>query len=135
MNTSAKNRKAHDATPLLEWILGTIGALLFVAGVAYLTIEGLRGEDRPAEITFTVDEVLRAGDGFLVRYSAHNQGTQTLAEVHLKAEIVAGTTVMDEAQSTLDFLPGQSSRSGGFYLQEDPNRYRLELRVEGYQEP
>jgi uncharacterized protein (TIGR02588 family) len=135
MNTRAKSRKAHDATPLLEWILGTIGALLFVAGVAYLTIEGLRGEDRPAEITFTVDEVLRAGDGFLVRYSAHNQGTQTLAEVHLKAEIVAGTTVMDEAQSTLDFLPGQSSRSGGFYLKEDPNRYRLELRVEGYQEP
>src|SRR5688500_8291410 len=127
MNTSTKNRKAHDATPLLEWILGTIGALLFVAGVAYLTIEGLRGEDRPAEINFTVDEVLRAGDGFLVRYSAHNQGTQTLAEVHLKAEIVAGTTVMDEAQSTLDFLPGQSSRSGGFYLKEDPNRYRLEL--------
>jgi uncharacterized protein (TIGR02588 family) len=42
---------------------------------------------------------------------------------------------MDEAQSTLDFLPGQSSRSGGFYLKEDPNRYRLELRVEGYQEP
>jgi uncharacterized protein (TIGR02588 family) len=135
MNTRAKSRKPHDATPLLEWILGTIGALLFLAGVAYLTIEGLRGEDRPAEITFTVDEVLRAGDGFLVRYSAHNQGTQTLAEVHLKAEIVAGTTVMDEAQSTLDFLPGQSSRSGGFYLKEDPNRYRLELRVEGYQEP
>jgi uncharacterized protein (TIGR02588 family) len=135
MNTRAKNRKTHDVTPMLEWMLGAAGALLFLAGIAYLTIEGLRGEDRPAEITFTVDEVLPAGDGFLVRYSAHNHGTQTLAEVHLKAEIVAGTTVMDEAQATLDFLPGQSSRSGGFYLREDPSRYRLEIRAEGYQEP
>jgi uncharacterized protein (TIGR02588 family) len=136
MNKHARNRKApHDATPLLEWILGGIGAVLFVVGIAYLTIEGLRGEDRPAEITFTVDEVLPAGNGFLVRYSAHNQGTQTLAEVQLRAEIIAGTTVMDEAQSTLDFLPGQSSRSGGFYLREDPSRYRLEIRAEGYQEP
>jgi uncharacterized protein (TIGR02588 family) len=135
MNTRAKNTKTHDVTPMLEWILGAVGALLFLAGLAYLTIEGLRGEDRPAEITFTVDEVLPAGDGFLVRYSAHNRGTQTLAHMHLKAEIVAGTTVMDEAQSTLDFLPGQSSRSGGFYLREDPRRYRLEIRAEGYQEP
>jgi uncharacterized protein (TIGR02588 family) len=135
MHKRAKNREAHDTTPLLEWILGAIGALLFLAAVTYLTIEGSRGEDRPAEITFTVEEVLPAGDGFLVRYSAHNQGTQTLAELHLKAEIIAGTTVMDEAQSTLDFLPGHSSRSGGFYLQEDPSRYRLEIRAEGYRKP
>ena len=135
MHKRAKNREAHDTTPLLEWILGAIGALLFLAAVTYLTIEGSRGADRPAEITFTVEEVLPAGDGFLVRYSAHNQGTQTLAELHLKAEIIAGTTVMDEAQSTLDFLPGHSSRSGGFYLQEDPSRYRLEIRAEGYRKP
>ena len=135
MNTRAKNGKPHDVTPVLEWILGAIGALLFLAAIAYLTIEGLRGEDRPAQIIFTVDEVLPAGNGFLVRYSAHNQGTQTLAELHLKAEIVAGTTVMDEAQSTLDFLPGQSSRSGGFYLREDPSRYRLEIRAEGFRKP
>ena len=135
MHKRAKNREAHDTTPLLEWILGAIGALLFLAAVTYLTIEGSRGADRPAEITFTVEEVLPAGDGFLVRYSAHNQGTQTLAELHLKAEITAGTTVMDEAQSTLDFLPGHSSRSGGFYLQEDPSRYRLEIRAEGYRKP
>jgi uncharacterized protein (TIGR02588 family) len=135
MSTRAKNRKAHDVTPLLEWILGAIGALLFLAGIAYLTVEGLRGEDRPAEITFTIDEVLPVGEGFLVRYRAHNRGTQTLAELHLRAEIIAGTTIMDEAQSTLDFLPGQSSRAGGFYLREDPSRYRLAIRAEGYQEP
>lgn len=135
MNTRAKHRKTHDTTPILEWILGGVGALLFLAGLLYLTIEGLRGEDRPAEITFTVKEVLPAGDGFLVRYSAHNRGTQTLAELHIKAQIVAGTTVMDEAQATLDFLPGHSSREGGFYLREDPNRFRLEIRAQGYQEP
>jgi uncharacterized protein (TIGR02588 family) len=135
MNKRAENKKAHDVTPLLEWILGVVGALLFVVGITHLTVEGLRGEDRPAEITFTVNEVLPAGEGFLVRYTAHNRGTQTLAELHLKAEMIAGSTVMDEAQATLDFLPGQSSRSGGFYLQEDPNRYRLEIRAEGYQEP
>lgn len=135
LNKHAKHRKPQDATPLLEWILGALGAVLFIVGIGYLTLEGLRGNDRPAEVVFTVDEILPAGEGFLVRYTAHNRGTQTLAELHVKAEIIAGGTVMDESQSTLDFLPGHSSRVGGFYLREDPNRYRMEIRAQGYQEP
>jgi uncharacterized protein (TIGR02588 family) len=135
MNRAAKQRASHDSTPVVEWILGVVGALLFLIAIGYLTLEGLRGNNQPAEITFKVEEIVPAGGGFLVRYRAHNHGTQTLADLHVRAQLIAGTTVMDEAEATLDFLPGHSFRLGGFYLREDPNRYRLELWAEGYQEP
>jgi uncharacterized protein (TIGR02588 family) len=135
MNARSKQSKRQESTPAMEWILGGIGAVLFLSAIAFLTVEGLRGDDRPDAISFRVEEIIPMNDAFLVRYSAQNSGTQTLADLQVRAEVFDGTTVVDEAEGTLDFLPGQSQRSGGFYLREDPKKYRLEIRAEGYQEP
>ena len=127
--------KANRDTPLLEWIFGTVGAVLFLLGVALLTFEGLQGEDHPGRIEFKVHEVMQAGDAFYVRYSAHNLGTLTLTELNVRAELFREGTVIETARGTLDFLPGESSRTGGFFLRQDPRAFRLVISAEGYQDP
>lgn len=119
----------------MEWILGAIGAVLFISAVGFLIVEGIRGPDRPGEVVLRIEEILETENTHLVRYSAYNSGSKTLADLHLSARLFDGTSEIDSAQAVLDFLPGNSTRRGGFYLREDPERYRLELRVEGYQEP
>jgi uncharacterized protein (TIGR02588 family) len=128
-------RKSHDDTPAIEWMLGIIGALLFLSAVGFLMYEGSRGQDHASAITISVTEVLPVQDAYLVRYAAHNDGTQTLADVQLSARLFDGNSQIESVQGQLDFLPGDSTRAGGFYLRNDPRRYRLEIRAEGYQEP
>lgn len=112
-----------------------MGAALFVLGVVFLAIEGLRSEDHPGRIEFKVQEIEQAGDAFYVRYSAHNLGTLTLADLQVRAELVEDETVVESARGTLDFLPGASSRTGGFFFRRDPRGLNLVISAEGYQDP
>ena len=128
-------RKTRDVTPIAEWMAGLLGAGLFLAGLSFLVAEGLQGEDRPGAIAAYVSEILPAGDGYLVRYKAHNRGSRTVADLHVSARLYDGAEEIDRSDAVLDYVPGDSTREGGFYLREDPQRYRLEIRPEGYQEP
>jgi uncharacterized protein (TIGR02588 family) len=119
----------------LEWILGGVGVVLFASAIAFLIYEGSRGQDQPGGVEIRIDEIIPTDDAYLVSYRAHNQGTQTLVDLHISARVVDGTTELERVEAGIDFLPGESSRQGGFYLREDPRKYRLEVRVGGYQEP
>lgn len=128
-------RRQRDATPLLEWLLGGVGVVLFIGAIAFLLYEGTRGHDEPGAVEIRIDEVMEVDDAFLVRYRAHNRGTLNLVDVHVSARVLDGETELERREARIDFLPGESSRKGGFYLREDPRRYRLDIQVSGYQEP
>lgn len=132
---TSKTRRQHDTTPLLEWLLGSIGVVLFIGAIVFLLYEGTRGHDQPAAVEIRVDDIIQVGDSYLVRYRARNRGTLTLVDLHVSARVFDGSTERERAEATIDFLPGESSRKGGFYLREDPRKYRLDIRVNGYQEP
>lgn len=128
-------RKRHDATPLLEWVLGGIGVLLFLGAIAFLVYEGSSGPNQPAGVEIRIDAVIPTEDAYLVRYRAYNQGTQTLVDLHVTARVLDGSKELERVEAAIDFLPGRSWRRGGVYLHEDPRKYRLEVRAAGYQEP
>jgi uncharacterized protein (TIGR02588 family) len=133
--SSKRSKQSQETTPLLEWILGGLGVLLFLGAVGFLLFEGSNGEDRPAEVEIHVDEIVPARNAYIVRYRAHNAGTQTLVDVRISATLYDDARVVEQAEAAIDFLPGQSWRRGGFYLREDPRQHRLEIKVGGYQEP
>ena len=132
---SRSHTKAHPDTPLLEWIFGSLGAALFIFGVGFLVVEGLHGNDNPGRVDFQVHEMAPAGDAFYVRYSAHNLGTLTLADLHIRAELKRDEITVETAHGTLDYLPGESTRTGGFFLRQDPRGLDLVISAEGYQDP
>lgn len=131
----SRTRRQHDTTPLLEWLLGGIGVVLFVGAIAFLVYEGSGAEDRPAGVEIRIDEVIVIDDAYLVRYRAHNLGTQTLVDLHISARVLDGQTELERVEAGIDYLPGRSWRRGGLYLREDPRKYRVDIGVGGYQEP
>ncbi len=132
---TSRARTQRETTPLLEWILGGIGLVLFVAAIAFLVYEGSGSEDRPGDVEIRIEEIIATDDAYLVRYRARNLGTQTLVDLHISARVFDGSTELERVDAGIDYLPGRSWRRGGFYLREDPRKYRVDIRVGGYQEP
>lgn len=130
-----KQRRAHDPTPAMEWILGTLGALLFLCGMAFLVVQGAREHDTPGAVSFEVDDIIAVENSYVVRFTAHNHGAQTLSDVEIGARLYDGETILEVAHARIDFLPSHSTRRGGFFLERNPQRFRLEIRAEGFQTP
>jgi uncharacterized protein (TIGR02588 family) len=129
------SRARHATAPLLEWLLGGVGVALFFATIALLVVEGLRGPDRPGEVSIHIEEVVAAGHAHIVRYRADNRGTLTLVDVRIVARLFDGDVEIERVEAGIDYLPGRSWRRGGFFLREDPAMHELRVEVMGYQEP
>jgi uncharacterized protein (TIGR02588 family) len=131
--TQTKSRKSD--TPMLEWLVGSIGVGLLVACVCFLIYEGVSTSEQPGAVTASVKEIIKTDAAHLVTFDLQNTGTQTLSNVHVTARLAADGREIERAQTVIDYLPGRSHQEGGFYFEHDPRAFELEIRPEGYQTP
>lgn len=129
-----RGSQASD-TPRLEWLLGALGALLLTGAVSYLVHHGLTRDDGPGAIRANVLDIRAAGDAYVVRFTAQNEGDETLAQLHLTGRLMKDGKETETARATIDYLPGRSSKEAGFYFRNDPRRYELQIRPEGFATP
>jgi uncharacterized protein (TIGR02588 family) len=132
---SSRGKSGPGETPLLEWLLGAVGVMLLLAAVSYLAYEGAANEDGPGEIVVSTTQIIETQSAYIVRFQAHNRGSATVGNLHMSARLSDGNREVEVAHVLIDYLPGRSTRQGGVYLRNDPRRYRLEIRPEGYQKP
>jgi uncharacterized protein (TIGR02588 family) len=71
----------------------------------------------------------------LVEFRALNEGGRTAAGLTIEGELRNGTKVVESSDTTLEYLPSHSERSGGLFFTADPREYQLELRAKGYETP
>jgi len=128
------DRKRDPGTPLIEWIVGGLGALIFLGMVLALIASGLAGEESPPSIRIHVERVTPALGGYVMEFSARNESDATAADVSVIAELDSGGE-MQTREARFDYLPPRSERRGGFFFDSDPRAGALELRAEGYNKP
>lgn len=121
-------------TPASEWVAASIGALALLGMVGFLLWRGFVGEDGPPELAVRVEAVERAGDAWLVRFVAINDGPRAAAAVQVSGKIGHDGS-SEESAVVLDYLPQRSERRGGLIFSRDPGPEPPELRAEGYIEP
>jgi uncharacterized protein (TIGR02588 family) len=127
-------RKDKAATPLLEWLVGGLGAVIFFGMLAVLIASGLSAGEDPPAIRVQVERVSAAEAGYVLEFSARNESDITAADIAVIAELRSGDYV-EEREAHFDYLPPRSERRGGFFFETDPRAGALELRAEGYNEP
>lgn len=128
-------QKSTPQTPVLEWVLGALGAALLVSCIGFLIWKSAQGADEPGRVTMDVTRTLALEDQYLMEFEVHNAGTQTLAALNVTARLLDGEKEVESAQAVIDYVPGRSTRSGGFYFRTDPRQHRVELNAGGYQTP
>ena len=117
-----------------EWLAGAIGLVLVLAAVGYMVRAALQ-PSTPPRVVVEMDSVTVGGGGYLVHFTARNEGRTTAASVTIEGEVRDGSGAMVLSTATLDFVPAGSSRSGGLYFTSDPRGEGLELRAAGYADP
>ena len=135
MSKHPATKKQSSDTPRLELLLGIFGLVLLVAAVAYLGYQGLSNPASPGAVTVTVLDVHPAGDAYVVKFSAKNEGGENLSQLHLTARLSEGNEEIESAAALIDYLPAHAERGGGIYLRNDPRRYTLRIDPAGYVEP
>lgn len=130
-----KQKQKQERPPRLEWVTATFGLLVVLATLGALTYEAARGGESPPAIVNRVVAIKPVSGGYLVQLEVRNTGGETTAGLTIEGTLKQGQSEVETSEATLDFVPGHSVREAGLFFTENPQRYRLELRALGYQEP
>ena len=131
LNAVTKHAKILGETPLLEWLTGGLGAVVFCVMLGMLIATGVNGADAPPDVRISVERVSPVRGGYVVEFEAENAGDATAADVEITAELSSG----ESASLHFDYLAPHSSRRGGVFFRSDPRASDLSLRAEGYSDP
>lgn len=130
-----KKPKLPEATSQLEWLFAAMGAVLILGTIGYMIAHGMRHPEAPPDVIVTQTSGAALADGFLVEFSASNRGNATAANVTVSGALIEDGEVVEESETTLDYLPEQAHRTGGLFFTNDPAKYEVRLRAEGYIAP
>lgn len=130
-----KDQTLPEATSRLEWLFAAMGAVLILGTAGYMIAHGMRHPVAPPDIIVTRISGAVVSDGFLVEFSAANRGNATAAAVTVSGTLLQDGEVIEERETTLDYLPDHAHRTGGLFFVNDPARYEVRLRAEGYMTP
>lgn len=123
------------ATPVWEWVVGGLGALLVLGAIVLLVYHALTRDQTPPDIRLIAERVLDLQHGHLVQFRAFNEGHTTAAQVTIEGELARSDGEVEISEVVLDYLPPRSGREGGLLFESDPRAGKLSLRAKSYIEP
>lgn len=130
----SKDEAEEDATPLLEWVFGALGLLLFLGALGVIIFSSM-GPNEPPLISIQADAPEPASGRYRVEFDTLNEGDQTAELVRVVASLSQGDVVVETRQIEIDFLPPHSSRRAGVFFTHNPQGLTMSIEAVGYQEP
>ena len=134
-DTAAKNREKLDHAPLWMWGIGLLGLLLIFGSIGFMLYEAAAGDSSPPNVTVQVENIISTQNGFLVEFRAVNEGGRTAEGLTVEGKLRNGNEIVEASETTIEYVPSHSERTGGLFFTLDPRQYELELRAKGYETP
>jgi uncharacterized protein (TIGR02588 family) len=126
----------HENPPVSEWIVAAFGLILVAGAVGFMLYQAITQESTPPNFSISVDSIDQVNDGgYLVRFRIKNTGRQTAAAVAVEGELKRGAEVAETSAVTLNYVPSDSEREGGFVFSKNPQEYELKIRAKSYEKP
>ncbi|HSK74294.1 MAG TPA: TIGR02588 family protein [Pyrinomonadaceae bacterium] len=134
-SSSNENRNKNKQPSVWEWIVAFIGLILVVGAIGFMLYKAVWVKDSSPDVEVQIESVEQVNNGYLVKFRALNRGGTTAAGLIIEAELKRGAEKIETNQTTIDFLPSNSVRNGGFFFTNDPQQNDLQIRAVGYQQP
>lgn len=131
----SENEQRHAEPPVWEWIIAGAGLILVIGAIGFMLYEAMTEKSAPPNFTVSVDSINPASDGYHVKFRVKNTGDQTAADVAIEGQLRQGAEIIETNTVTLNYLPSDSEREGGFVFSKNPHEYELKLRAKSYEKP
>lgn len=132
---SGRKQDRDPDTPLLEWVCGAIGLVLFLGVIGVTLMNGLQEGGPPA---FRVEQTAVRTDAqglHHVSFSVANTGDETAASVQVAVSLKRAGQVVETREVTIDLIPPHSRREAAAVFSADPAAFELVVEPLGYLEP
>jgi uncharacterized protein (TIGR02588 family) len=125
------------STRSIERALGLAGGALVVATAGYLLLAAWQGQGSgmPAIKMALGPAQALGGAGWVVPFSAVNQGSAPASALGLEAVLALPDGRLERSEVVVDYLASGAEQSGGFFFTADPAQGSLIARPLGYVRP
>lgn len=122
-------------TSALEWFFAAVGLILVTGVVGFLLYHALTDQEVPPDFSVKVESTIKRENGYLVKFSIENMGSETAADVTVEGELTRGEEKIETSDVTVDYVASRSEKKGGLLFTRDPAGYELKIRAKGYNAP
>jgi uncharacterized protein (TIGR02588 family) len=129
-----KNIEASDPH-WIEWITGAVSAVIVLAVIVWIGKDGFTDQDTSPDLEGHVLQTEERSDGFQVLFEIANDSSATASQVKVRGEIRNQGSVLESAETVLDYVPGHSKAGGGLIFQQNPAGKELTVRATAFDEP
>ncbi len=129
-------KKAPSAKPHpVEWALGVASGLLVAILIAIVGYEAATNSRSPPDFVVSRLAPTDAIPKGQVRFKITNIADTTAAAVLVRGEWRRPDGITETAETTLDYVPANSSGEGALIFSADPAAGDLSVRAAGYADP
>ena len=122
--------------PLVEWASAAIGLAITGGMFGFLAYEAVLQRNGTPPIMKVVPVAIAKGDGvYVLEVDVKNVSRHTGAAVEVEGTLKENGEAIETSSATVTYVPGGSLRRAGLVFTNDPRKYKLELRVLGYERP
>ncbi len=130
-----KSSSKEKKIPFWEWVIAGAGLILVIGTVGTALYRAVTEVPTPPNLVFSVNSIEQTGDGYVVKFSVANSGSQTAAGLVVEGILKNGEEDAETSTATFTYAPANSVRRGGFLFTKNPNDFKLQIRALGYEQP
>ena len=98
--SKSQQDQAAEKTPPLEWAFAAIGAVLIMCTIGYMIYYGFTHPDSPPDLTVSHTATHVLPGGYLVQFTAKNEGNSTASGVLVSGTLVSDDGAVEESEVT-----------------------------------
>lgn len=127
--------RSDKGRPAVEWIFGSVSAVVIAGLVLFLGYQALFGDTRPPELLVSIDRTDQYNSGTTVIVSVANRGDEAAAAVTVYASASDASGRALRKQIEFDYIAAHAVRRGAFVFPGAISSDALDFEIGGYTEP
>ncbi len=134
-NNGKPSKSLTERTSFLEWTMAAIGLIVVVFSIGYISYQSIVKDNKPPDLVVEVDSISKQTSGYLVEFRVENKGDETAANVVVEGAIKNGGEDVEKKSTTINYVASGSEQKAGLFFTENPEKYQLEIKAIGYENP
>ena len=119
----------------IEWLIGGVSGVVVVGMIGFVFFQAIsRSVSGPAMEVIAVG-VEERQLSYHVGFRVKNRGDTTAADVMISGTLESEGEVIESVEVAVDYVPGNSVRTGGMIFVHNPSQYQLRLLATAYNDP